>query len=85
VHARREAPIAAYWSGTVTSRSQALRNKAAQVLKAGRKDAAARGYAGVATIFTALADSYKRQARLNEQARDLLAMPPREATEPEAT
>jgi hypothetical protein len=67
-----------------------LRNKAAQVLKAGRRDAAARG-GDVAPIFTALAESYKRQARLSEQSRELLATSDGRAsstaarTEPETT
>jgi hypothetical protein len=52
-------------------RSNVLRNKAAEALKAGRKDAAARG-AGVSPIFTALADSYKRQARLSERSREFM-------------
>jgi hypothetical protein len=42
------------------------------VLKAGRRDAAARGSGSLAPIFTALAESYKRQARLSEQSRELL-------------
>lgn len=57
------------------ARSNLLRNKAAEVLKAGRNDAAARGVADVSPIFTALADSYERQARLSEQTRDLLETP----------
>jgi hypothetical protein len=59
------------WSDALELRSNRLRNKAAEALKAGRKDAAARGAAYVAPIFMALAGSYKRQARLNDQARAL--------------
>jgi hypothetical protein len=56
------------------------------VLKDGRQDAAARGRADIAPIFAALADSYERQARLDEQSREFLAMPTRGGTaEPEAT
>ena len=57
------------------SRSNVLRNKAAEALKAGRKDAAARGAADVSPFFTALADSYTRRAHLSEQARDFLETP----------
>ena len=57
------------------SRSKVLRNKAAEALEAGRKDAAARGAADVSSFFTALADSYERRARLSEQTRDLLETP----------
>ena len=56
-------------------RSNILRNKAAEALKAGRRDAVARGAADVSPIFTALADSYKRQARLSEQSREFLQTP----------
>ena len=56
-------------------RSNVLRNKAAEALKAGRKDAAVRGAAGVSPIFTALADSYKRQARLRERSREFMETP----------
>jgi hypothetical protein len=60
------------WSGALISLSNVLRNKAAEALEAGRKDAAARGAADVSPFFTALADSYTRRAHLSEQARALL-------------
>jgi ABC-type phosphate transport system substrate-binding protein len=77
--------LAAHWSCALNLRSNVLRNKAAQVLEAGRKDAIARGSTDVAPIFAALADSYERQARMSEQSRELLEMPRRKPeSEPEA-